>query len=157
MNFAGFWIRVGAYLIDIIILGIAITILQTVTGINMGVNFDPDLAPTGLEGEGASPVGSLLQLIIGIAYFAGLESSSWQATVGKKALGLVVVDTSGNRVSFLRALGRYLAKIVSAIILLIGYMMVAFTEKKQGLHDMIASTLVIKGKPGETAVAGVFD
>ena len=153
MNFAGFWIRVGAYLIDIIILGIAITILQTVTGINMGVNFDPDLAPTGLEGEGAS----LLQLIIGIAYFAGLESSSWQATVGKKALGLVVVDTSGNRVSFLRALGRYLAKIVSAIILLIGYIMVAFTEKKQGLHDMIASTLVIKGKPGETAVAGVFD
>ncbi|WP_338241012.1 RDD family protein [Aurantiacibacter hainanensis] len=157
MFYAGFWIRVAAYLIDIIVLGISITVLQTLTGIDFGVDLDAALAPTGVEPEGASPLGSLLNFIIGIAYFAGLESSSWQATVGKKVLGLVVVDDGGNRISFLRGVGRYLAKILSALILLIGYIMVAFTAKKQGLHDMLASTLVIKGKPGEHATAGVFE
>lgn len=157
MVYAGFWIRVAAYLIDVILLGIAISLLQALTGINFGVDLDAALAPTGVETEGASTTGSLLSLIIGIAYFAGLESSSWQATVGKKALGMVVVDEGGNQISFGRAVGRYLAKILSAVILLIGYIMVAFTAKKQGLHDMIASTLVVKGKPGEHAAAGVFN
>lgn len=157
MTYAGFWIRVAAYLIDVIILGIAISLLQGLTGINFGVDLDAALAPTGVETEGASPFGSLLSLIIGIAYFAGLESSSWQATVGKKALGMVVVDEDGNRISFMRALGRYLGKILSALILLIGYIMVAFTAKKQGLHDMLASTLVVKGRPGEHAAAEVFN
>ena len=73
-----------------------------------------------------------------------LESSANQATVGKMALGIQVTDLQGNRISFGRALGRTLAKILSGLILLIGYIMAAFTEKKQGLHDMIAGTLVVK-------------
>ena len=88
----------------------------------------------------------------GILYFVLMESSAKQATLGKMALGLVVVDVDGNRISFLRALGRYFAKILSGIILLIGYIMVGFTERKQGLHDMIASTLVVKAAPGDTGV-----
>ena len=159
MHYAGFWIRVGAYLIDIIILVIAMSLLQAITGIDMGANYSAQLNDALVEGGSSetSAVGQLLGLIIGIAYFAGLESSAWQATVGKKALGLTVIDASGRRISFLRAVGRYFAKILSGIILAIGYIMVAFTQKKQGLHDMLASTLVVKGKPGEHETAGVFD
>jgi uncharacterized RDD family membrane protein YckC len=79
-------------------------------------------------------------------YFAIMESSSIQATVGKLAVGVVVTDLNGERISFLRATGRYFAKILSAMILMIGYIMVGFTERKQGLHDMIASTLVYKSR-----------
>lgn len=77
-------------------------------------------------------------------YFAGLESSSIQATVGKKLLGLKVTTLSGKRIGFLRASARYFSKILSRLIFMIGFLMVAFTKKKQGLHDKIAQTLVIK-------------
>ncbi|MCI0556277.1 MAG: RDD family protein, partial [Anaerolineae bacterium] len=61
----------------------------------------------------------------------------------KMALGIVVTDMNGNRISFGRATGRYFGKILSGLIIYIGYIMVAFTEKKQGLHDMMASCLVL--------------
>ena len=82
--------------------------------------------------------------MIGWLYFALMESSERGATVGKMALGLRVVTSNGQRLSFMNATGRYFAKIISAIILGIGFLMIAFTDKKRGLHDMIASTLVIK-------------
>ncbi len=159
MQFAGFWIRVGAYLIDIIILVVAMSLIQGITGIDLGANFNAEFNDAVASGgtEEASVIGQLLGLIIGVAYFAGLESSKWQATVGKKALGLIVTDANGARISLPRAIGRYFAKILSGIILFIGYIMVAFTEKKQGLHDMLASTFVVKGKPGENSTAGVFE
>ncbi|WP_202131572.1 RDD family protein [Aurantiacibacter rhizosphaerae] len=159
MQFAGFWIRVGAYLIDAILLAIFIYLFQSLTGINMGASYSAnmgDLSAAGGE-DVASPLGSVISFLIYLVYFAGLESSAWQATVGKKALGLIVVDTSGNRISFLRALGRFFGRLLSAIILMIGYIMVAFTEKKQGLHDKLASTYVLKGQPGEYSTAGVFE
>jgi len=70
-------------------------------------------------------------------------SSGWQATVGKRALGMVVTGLDGRRISFARATGRHFAKYISALILFIGFIMAAFTAKKQALHDMIAETLVI--------------
>jgi len=82
--------------------------------------------------------------VLHLIYEAWLTSSSWQATVGKKVLQLKVTDLQGNRLTFMHAAGRFLAKIVSGIILGIGYLMVGFTERKQGLHDMIAGTLVQK-------------
>jgi len=75
-----------------------------------------------------------------------MESSSRQATLGKMALGIVVTDMDGKRISFGRAVGRNLGKIISQIILLIGYFMIAFTQKKQGLHDIIANCLVVVKK-----------
>lgn len=84
-----------------------------------------------------------------------MESSSWQGTLGKKALGLRVTDLEGNRVGFGRATGRYFAKIVSGLILFIGYIMVGFTAKKQGLHDMMVATLVYRGQAQTTGVGGV--
>jgi uncharacterized RDD family membrane protein YckC len=72
-----------------------------------------------------------------------MESSSKQATLGKMALGIIVTDLEGQRISFGKATGRHFSKIVSGIILYIGFIMVAFTEKKQGLHDMMAGCLVV--------------
>ena len=73
-----------------------------------------------------------------------MEASSKQGTLGKMVLGIIVTDEAGNRISFGRATGRYFGKILSSLILLIGYIMIAFTKKKQGLHDLLASTLVVK-------------
>lgn len=78
------------------------------------------------------------------AYFSIMESSSRQATLGKMAMGIVVTDSNGRRISLGRALGRNLGKIISGIILYIGYIMIAFTAKKQGLHDIMANCVVVK-------------
>ena len=75
-------------------------------------------------------------------YEAFMESSSYQATLGKMIFGMKVTDLNGNRISFERATGRHFAKWLSAMVLFIGYIMVGFTERKQGLHDLLAGTLV---------------
>lgn len=85
----------------------------------------------------------LYSILGGWLYFAIQESSEHQATFGKRALGIIVVDEQGNRISFGRATGRFFAKWLSGVILYIGYIMAAFTARKQALHDLIASTLVI--------------
>ena len=76
-------------------------------------------------------------------YWAAFESSKWQASPGKMALGIKVTDLNGNRISFARASGRYFAKILSGLTLLVGYFMAAFTARKQALHDIIAGCLVV--------------
>jgi len=77
-------------------------------------------------------------------YFAGFESSRHQATPGKMAVGIIVTDLDGNAISLGKATVRHFAKWISGLVFSIGYLMVAFTEKKQGLHDMIAGCLVIR-------------
>ena len=77
-------------------------------------------------------------------YFAIAESSSNQATMGKRAVGIKVVDLNGNKISFATATGRHISKFFSAFILYIGFLMPLWTEKKQALHDMMASCLIIK-------------
>jgi uncharacterized RDD family membrane protein YckC len=128
VEYAGFWRRFVAYVIDSILIGVVIGILAAILS-----GSDTGVALTYLIGA-----------LGGLVYYAAMESSAYQATVGKIALGIQVTDLEGNRVSFLRALGRNLAKILSAIILYIGFIMAAFTARKQALHDMIASTLVVK-------------
>lgn len=122
-SYGGFWIRVVAYIIDAIMLLIVQLVLMA-TVENQGVQ-------------------TLINLVVGWLYFAGLESAKG-GTVGKLALGLRVTTEQGSYPSFLRATGRYFAKILSALILLIGFIMVAFDSHKQGLHDKIAGTYVIK-------------
>jgi hypothetical protein len=92
----------------------------------------------------------LLAVVIWIASFIGpwlyaalFESSAMQATPGKKAIGLKVTDLQGNRISFGRATGRYFAEWITGMTLFVGYVMVAFTQKRQSLHDMIAGTVVV--------------
>jgi len=141
-TYAGFWWRVLAYIIDSLIMSAIFFPLGMIIGVGMAASGD----------NGNSPVLPLVNLglngvsiIAGWLYHAFMESSSWQGTIGKKILGLRVTDIDGNRISFARATGRYFGMIVSGMICLIGFIMVAFTEKKQGLHDMMASTLVLKG------------
>jgi uncharacterized RDD family membrane protein YckC len=136
-NYASFWDRFGAFLIDILLLGAA----QFAIGFAIGYDFtDPNADPD------KSNTLNVISFLIGFFYYAGMESSKNQATLGKMALGIKVTDLNGNRISFANALGRYLARILSSIILLIGYLMQPFTAKKQALHDMLAGTLVIKGE-----------
>jgi uncharacterized RDD family membrane protein YckC len=161
-EYGGFWIRFAAYLIDSIIVGIPLFILTIVIfmiffgasdAFNMMMS-DPaylesemtDAEAMALMGSylGATGVTIIVNLVIALAYFAGLHASKWQGTVGKKLLGLKVTDLNGNRISFWRALGRYLAMAILSGILLIGFIIAAFTEKKQALHDLIAGTVVVK-------------
>lgn len=88
---------------------------------------------------------SLIKLILVYFYFVLLETSVWQGTIGKRLLKIRVTDMQGKRISFKRATIRFLSKILSAQ-LLIGYIMILFTNKKQGLHDLIAKTLVVQPK-----------
>jgi len=133
-GYGGFWIRVFAYVIDSILLSIATGVLALIAGVNI---FMGNTGNFGLTTN-------LISIAIGWLYFALMESSQRGATVGKMAVGVRVVTGAGEQLSFLNATGRYFAKIISALILLIGFIMVAFTERKRGLHDMIADTLVIK-------------
>lgn len=151
--YGGFWWRVLAYFIDYILLQIAISVLAGVLGIGMGAGMmmwqsgQDMIASTALVTSGVfSLVGSWL-------YFALMESSAMQATVGKLAVGLVVTDMQGHRISFARATGRYFAKILSGLILMIGFIMVAFSGRKQGLHDLLAGTLVWKTRDPRSLVS----
>jgi len=137
-----FWQRVGASLIDALILAIPNQIIVEITGHNfyseliLNHNFDSSALAS-----------QLVIIIIDWLYFSLLESSKSQATVGKMALSLMVTDTEGERISFARAAGRYLAKNLSTIILFIGYFMMLWDDRNQTLHDKIASTLVVKKLP----------
>ena len=146
-KYAGFWIRFGAYIIDSIILFIIFLGISFCIGVFIGIS-----NPSVSDNEFDSPVWTvtlwILFLCISWIYFAYQESSTRQATFGKQVLGLLVTDTGGNRLSFGRATGRWLAKILSALILCIGYIMIGFTEHKQGLHDLIVNTYVINNNQG---------
>lgn len=142
--YGGFWWRVLAYILDVIILQIVTSIVGGIFGVGLA------LPLTGLGAGENAALGAMMfgvfgaTLVINWLYFAIMESSKLQATVGKLAVGVVVTDLNGERLTFGRATGRYFAKILSSVILCIGYIMVAFTERKQGLHDIVASTLVYK-------------
>ncbi len=147
--YAGFWIRFLAMLIDGIIIsfvqGIFLIPLIIIFGIS-GFFEDPEHVS---EGALFAAIGSYIffGLFFYLAiwlYYALMESSSYGATLGKLALGLRVTDMIGNRMSFGRASGRYFGKIVSGLILNIGYIIAAFTDKKQALHDIMAGCLVIR-------------
>jgi uncharacterized RDD family membrane protein YckC len=144
-KYAGFWIRFLAYIIDGIILFIIGFGIAFIIGLTWGVaNYSPySNIYNSSSFLGVAIIIYGLVIVITWLYFAYQESSIKQATIGKQALGLIVTDLEGNRLSFGRATGRWLAKILSGIILGIGFIIIGLTEKKQGLHDMIASTYVV--------------
>ena len=116
---AGFWLRVGAFFIDFVIVAIvAVPALMVI------------------------PV--FTSTIIWWLYSAIMESSKWQATLGKRVLSLKVTDVNGVRLSFGRSSGRFLGKFLSSAIFGIGFLMVLWTKNKQGLHDMLSSCLVYR-------------
>ena len=158
VRYAGFWLRFVAYLIDDFLLGlvgfiISIPFIGGIVFSAIGIDMNPENAENIVRGL-AGILGSILGLILIVTvlswlYFALMESSKTQATLGKMVLGLKVTDLEGNPISFARATGRYFGKILSGIIFYIGYILAGLTEKKQALHDIIAGCLVVrKNKDG---------
>lgn len=140
-GYAGFWIRVLANFID----GLVIFLIYLPIG-GLVAALSPE-TPVTIEGFFTRNILIyLLSLIIYWLYFALMESSNHQATLGKMACGLKVTDLNGQRISFGKATARYFAKyfISGTITLGIGYIIAGFDQKKQGLHDKIVGTLVLK-------------
>jgi uncharacterized RDD family membrane protein YckC len=121
MRYGGFWIRLAAWAIDFLVTAIPVGIAQRV----------------------APPFGLVAALAV-LLYYPILESSELQATLGKKACGLFVTDSRGRRISFGRAVLRYIAKFVSALPLGLGFVLIAFSARKRGLHDLMVDTLVLR-------------
>jgi uncharacterized RDD family membrane protein YckC len=142
VEYAGFWIRFVAWIIDAIVLAVPNWIISAFLMGGTALATDVEANPFAMMAamSGSMAITSLLNLL----YKSVMESSSWQATIGKRALNLKVTDEQGHRISFGRSLGRTLATFLSSFILLIGYIMAAFSSRKQALHDKIASTLVVK-------------
>ncbi len=147
VRYGGFWIRVVALIIDVIIVKVVLLPLKAMFGFGgLALNgFDVSRFHRGLAlpyfifGSG---IFLLLTLVASWLYESLMESSSYQATLGKMIFGMKVTDLYGNRISFAKATGRHFAKILSWLIFCIGFIMVGFTERKQGLHDILAGTLV---------------
>jgi uncharacterized RDD family membrane protein YckC len=157
--YATFGQRLLALIIDGIIISIVYFVILTpiITVLGFGIaseaqNLDSmteeeaTSAAMGMAGGIIAAVGTAILAVyaIQLLYYSIMESSKYQGSVGKIAMGIKVVDLNGNRVSFGTAFIRAIGKLISGMIMYIGYLMAAFTEKKQGLHDMIASTLVVK-------------
>jgi uncharacterized RDD family membrane protein YckC len=146
-HYAGFWIRVLPFLIDFVLIVVPLGALYSLLGFHHGTG----LTTTHRDGGTFYTVGlnirgpaDLLTILLAWLYFALQESSTAQGTLGKRLFHLRVTDTDGERISFARASGRYFAKILSTVILLIGFLMAGWTRRKQGLHDLLASTLVVR-------------
>lgn len=151
--YAGFWERVLAFVIDNVIIGVGIVVivipLLFLTGLGPVLSRivqDEDLGDAGFFLIiGMFLAAATASVLVAWLYHAFMESSDWQATVGKRAMGLVVTDMAGRRVSFGRSSGRHFGKIITNLVpALLGYIMAAFTEKKQALHDMMAGCLVLR-------------
>jgi len=144
VGYGGFWIRVVAAIIDAIILRVVVAPVGMIFG---GLGMAGMMS--GIPHRGLRFLGGGITIILLIfgswLYEAFMESSSYQATLGKMIFGMKVTDLNGNRISFERATGRHFAKWLSTMIFGIGYIMVGFTEGKQGLHDLLAGTLVRRG------------
>jgi uncharacterized RDD family membrane protein YckC len=121
LNYSSFFRRLGAVLLDMLIL----------------------IIPGLLIGSLIPVAGGLL---VWFLYVPFLESSVLRATIGKKLMGIQVVDLSGSRITFRAAMIRALMKLVSSALLFIPHLLALFTEKRQALHDLVADTVVVYGR-----------
>ena len=134
MRYAGFWRRLGAFLIDAVLLAVAMAALGRL-GLPVYQRVD------------YNAFGMVIVVLLLWLYFALLESSRLQATLGKLALAIKVTTLDGHRIGFGRATLRTVGKYLSAVILMIGFIMAGFTRRRQALHDLIAGTLVVDRSP----------
>jgi uncharacterized RDD family membrane protein YckC len=160
-GYAGFWWRVLAWVIDSVILSAVTFLIDSAVGLDqlaiirtsspVAGRFDisyTDAAQASYQWHmPAFGWAQVIGLLLPIVYYAVLESSRWQATLGKRLCRLRVTRLDGGRISLARALGRYFGKFLSAFIFGIGFLMVAWTRRRQGLHDLLAGTLVVRLRP----------
>jgi uncharacterized RDD family membrane protein YckC len=141
VRYAGFWRRLAAYIIDYFVAVVAAYTVALVGALLIGL-------PGGERFEGSALTIAAIwiiasDLIVPWLYWALMESSKRQATLGKRALGIMVTDIEGRRVTFARGTARYWAKLISFSILLIGFVLAGFTSRKQALHDIVSGCLVV--------------
>lgn len=122
MTYAGFWRRLGAIMID----GFFVALVSVLFNV------------VGLHSVG-------LDILLALLYTPFFEASVLQATPAKALLDMRVVNLNGERITFKKALIRYLMRIVSGVLLCFGFLMMLFSDKKQTLHDLVAETLVVRG------------
>jgi len=139
-TYAGFWWRVLAWLLDTIIATTMVVVIGFIVGFVLATSY-PDLAR---DTATLSLIGQIIGIVGTVLYFTCFEASALRATPGKMLCAIKVVDERGERISFGRSLGRYLGKIISALILGIGFMMAGWTRQKQALHDIMTGCLVIR-------------
>ena len=118
-QYAGFWMRTAALFLDVLVLGL----------LGAALFFEP-----------------FSNMAIAWLYYALMESSKYQGTVGKIALSIKVTTVNGQQLSFGRATARHFCKYISGVLLCIGFLMAAFTEKKQALHDLITECVVVRSR-----------
>jgi uncharacterized RDD family membrane protein YckC len=139
--YAGLWLRLAAALIDLVAIFVPACVICFIVVVTI------KLVTAAMGRESSALVLIVLPLVVGIAtwlYFAIMESSSWQATLGKKSLGLYVSDMTGHRLTFRRATWRTFAKCISSLTAGFGFVLCAFTKKKQALHDVVANCMVLR-------------
>jgi uncharacterized RDD family membrane protein YckC len=134
--YAGFWRRFGAWILDAILLNLVGTLISFSMGVNPW-SADVDFGPAYFGSLAAN-------IFVTWLYSAFMESSALQATIGQLATSIRVTDLAGRRIGFGRATARHFAQILSVLTLCVGYLMIAFTEKKQALHDMVAGCVLVK-------------
>jgi uncharacterized RDD family membrane protein YckC len=137
VKYAGFWMRLFASIVDLsitclIFFAVAI-ILPILLGPRLGVP----------SGGVILAAGAVIWLVIAWLYWALMESSSKQGTVGKDMMGIVVTDAEGKRMTFRKATVRHFSKVISVVPAMAGFLMAGFTARKQGLHDLIAGSQVV--------------
>ncbi|MGH9541923.1 MAG: RDD family protein [Terriglobales bacterium] len=145
LRYQGFWIRLVAKILDWIVVGVLLiplwfvfmgSVIATAAAANRAG------APVASQFLGMQLLMNLASIVVTLAYSTWMNGR-WGATVGKMAIGAVIVNTDGTAISYGKALARALAEILSGIILLIGYIMAAFDRQKRALHDQICGTLVV--------------
>ena len=141
LEYAGFWSRVAALIVD--------NAIVTVIGLVL-------LIGAAFVGAEAVVIANLVFMLVAFFYWPVLESTERKATVGKQLLGIQVTDANGAQLSFVRALLRNLAKILSSLPFGLGFLLAAFTPKKQALHDMITKCLVVRAGPSDLRKAVIY-
>ena len=140
IQYAGFWDRFAALVADIVVL--------VLLGLSVGFILAFVRTAMGFEPVWSDNADRVIGFVIGWFYFARMEASRFQATLGKLGVGILVVDAEGGRVSFQKASWRYVTKLISWVIFLLGFIVAAFTPRKQAFHDFAANTIVVK-KPNK--------
>jgi uncharacterized RDD family membrane protein YckC len=139
---ASFGHRLVAALIDGLLIGVPLSILQAIVdpdrdrfGLWIGIGGDP----------GSSPAFSLLNIVVGVLYYGLLEGGPTGATIGKRVMGIRVVDAStGSEIGVGRGVGRYFARWLSALPCLLGYFWMLWDDQKQTWHDKIVRCYVVR-------------
>lgn len=138
------WERIIAFLIDMLILAVPIALLIIAAYGIEGLTKLAEEADSESTMSTEDIVFSLSMGLLQMAYFVGFETSRMMGTPGKKAIGLIVTDSNGQRLTVWRSVLRYIGKFLNNFILYAGYLLILFTPRRQGVHDMLAGTVVVK-------------